>query len=108
MREYHCVDLLNLEHSEDIKASSPDIAMKRYFKMCGISERPVRSAKQTHKREYDCRFHVSTNFDNSGYRVRHSFIGFNREGYEYYGCRNHEFKESSGQNLSWNECGDLA
>lgn len=110
-RIYHCVDL-ETQYSEDIEASSPDVAMKRFFQIRGISENPVRSAKQTHGRKYDCRFYAKTNHDNHDYRdydyrTRHVFVGFNREGFEYDACSCREFEESLGKDLTWNECSNL-
>ena len=107
MKIYHCVDVLNLNNTEDIEASSPDVAMKKFFQKYNILEKPVRSANQTHKMKYDCRFYTETNHDIYDYRTRRSFIGFNREGYEFNASVHNEFEESKGKNLSWTECGDL-
>ena len=106
MQTYRCVDVMNVDNSENIVASSPDAAMKKYFQNHGISERPVRSAKQTHKRQYDCRFYTRTNPDDGGYRVRHVFTGFNREGFEFYGSTDSEFNESLNKDLTWKEIGE--
>lgn len=108
MRTYHCVDMLNPGKSEDIEASSPDIAMKRYFQMLGMSEKPVRSTKQAHAMELDGRFYTKTNHDVRKHNARHTLICFNREGFEFYGCTMKEFPENAGRNLPWNECGNLA
>lgn len=107
MRMYHCVDMLNPQYPEDIEANSPDAAMKQYFKNRGISESPVRSVKQAHKKENDYRFYTKTNHDNNSYRARQVIIGFNRKGFEFYGCTHNEFDESLGKDLAWSECGNL-
>ena len=110
MRTYRCVDMLNITKSEDIEASSPDAAMRKYFKKYGITEKPVRSAKQTHHRKLDCRFYTKNNHDTYGIEIHKPhqvFIGFNREGFEFYGCTHKEFDESLGRDLTWAECGKL-
>ena len=108
MQTYHCVDMLNPTISDDIEASSPDVAMKRFFQKLNISEKPVRSAKQEHKMKYDCRFYTESNHNNDGFRARSVFTGFNREGYEFYGPTDSEFPESLGKGLDWSQCGAIS
>ena len=107
MRTYYCVDLLHQGEPKYIEASSPDVARKRYFKEIGISEKPVRSAKQVHARDLDGRFYTRTNNDVGEYNARHTLICFNREGYEFYACCHNEFDESKGKSLPWAECANL-
>lgn len=94
MKRYRCVDLLDSwPKAEEIEANSPDVAMKKFFKLCGIPEKPIRSKAQAHGSSCG-RFYTLTitDPDSEEYKIQRTLVGFNREGYEFDICSDLEFE----------------